>query len=317
MNIIETYVNEINSFMEKTSSEDIDDLFIRLCTKEEEFRKRLQSVGGGKKVYLKFVGHIEANNGGIKMARGYFRVRQNLLKSTVNVAIREVEPHLMYDIPINFRFCNFAMNNIDGSKEKLLPLFNEIKALRDEIISRHLYLSLNRAKVHKNVSYTMTLSMEELIQVSNEAMISAVDNFVINDTSSFHHMAIGYMISRLIAQGAEVSSATIGEHANKLLYRLRKLIHNEPRITTAEISSRLEVSEQEINDLLLSTIYKSLDEPVSDGSDKRHVDYLVAPSPTEEFERLETKNDIKVIKNNAGVLTLLERKVLRLKGIKI
>lgn len=328
--LVKVYIADINKALKDVSDEDILEVFKRLNEREQLFSKKLQSTAPGRKVYMAFIQKISKSQGGIKVAKSYFRARQDSYLDTVNRAIREVQPKLMYAVPINYRFCLFAIQTLESVKDEqdekrlqfvasLEKLFLEIKVLREEIINKHLYLSLHKAKVHKKSWAGGASEFEDLIQLANEALVVAVDKFVMDeDSSSFHGMAIGRIVSNLITNGSQTSSATVGEHAKKKLYQIRKMIQKHPNLQNREVAEALNIAEEEVNDLLASTSYKSLDDKLSDDSETRYIDTFVAPTTnTDGFEAVEDQEVKDVLHESFSVLSLIEKKVLRLKGIKI
>lgn len=325
--LVSMYLTDVRAALETIPDKDILDIFKKLHEKEQLFAKKLQFTAPGRKVYLAFIQMVIRSRGGIKSAKSYFRARQDSYLETVNKAIKDVQPKLMYPVPINYRFCQFAMRHLeeklDKSKsqylEQLNEIFDEIKLLRDEIINRHLFLSFHKAGVYKKSWAGGASEFEDLIQLANEALIVAVDKYVMNDdSSSFHMMAIGRIISSLINNGSQTSAATVGEHAKKKLYQIRKMAQNNPNLNNKQIAEALKIAEEEVNDLLASTSYKSLDDKVSDDSDTRCVDTFIAPSNNlDGFEAVENQQIKDILQNSYSVLSLIEKKVLRLKGIEI
>lgn len=325
--LVGVYLNDINSALKNISEEDILEVFKKLYEREQAFAKKLQSTAPGRKVYLAFIEKISRSQGGIKIAKSYFRARQDSYLNTVNKAIRDVQPQLMYPVPINYRFCLFAITTLSEKQtnkkqsfiDSLDKMFTEIKALREEIINKHLYLSFHKAGVYKKSLAGKASEFEDLIQLANEALVIAVDKYCIDDdSSSFHAMAIGRIIGNLIANGSQTSAATVGQHAQKKLYQIRKMIQKYPNMNTKEMSDILKIAEEDINDLMAATSYKSLDDKVSDDSDTRLIDTFVAPSENVDgFDAVEEQDTRDVLHESFSVLSLLEKKVLQLKGIKI
>lgn len=348
LNLIQSYLRDIDQALQNTKDEDILILFRELYEKEQSFAKRLRQTGYGKNVYRAFITKILNSRGGIKKAKSYFRARQNSFKGTINKAIKERNPELMYNVPVNYKFCLFSMealetkeavegkldaygnkvyrNKLDERgnkiyKDKKLPaLFEEIKKLRGEIISKHLYFSLNRAKIFKQTAYGYSTRFEDLIQMANEALIVAVDKYVIDDDSStFHVMAYGRILSNLIENGEETFAATVGPDGKKGLYQIRKLLQKNPNLSTAELANIMKVAEEEVADLIGSTSYQSLDNFVGDDSNTRLIEIFT----TEDNNRSNpqetlVKNDLlSVLSDSFDVLSVMEKKVLRLKGVKL
>jgi DNA-directed RNA polymerase specialized sigma subunit len=330
LNLIQAYLKDIDEALQDTKDEDILILFRELYEKEQIFAKRLRATGYGRGVYRAFITKILDSRGGIKIAKSYFRARQDSYIDTVNRAIRERDANLMYDVPVNYRFCSFAMETLeikskDGKgekvyKDKKLPsLFEEIKKLRDEIISKHLYFSLNRAKIFKQTAYGSSTQFEDLIQMANEALIIAVDKYVMDDdSSSFHVMAFGRILSNLIENGEDASAATVGSHGKKKLYQIRKLLQNNPNLSTLELANIMKVAEEEVTDLMGATTYQSLDNFVGDDTTTR----LVETFTTEDNDRnnqhdlIEKRDLLSVLSKSSDVLSVMEKKVLRLKGVR-
>ena len=88
-------------------------------------------------------------------------------------------------------------------------------------------------------------------------------------------MAIGRMISHMIAHGVIPSSAYIGQGAQKKLYQIRRLLQQVPDLTNQQLGDILGENEKNINDLIRATEYNSLDNSVGD-SDTRFGDLIAS-----------------------------------------
>lgn len=330
VNLVHTYIRELNEELKQVSKLDVADLFKKLCNLEVQFSKRLRSTAEGRKVYEKFVYKINRMKGGIKVAKPYFRERQDIFSETVNRAIRENKPDMMYDIPINYKFVRYAMENIttktdkEGNvikpSKKIIELYEDIKITREEIISKYLHLALNKAKVFSKSMYIGYSDFSDVLQLANEALVLAVDKYVVDEnSSSFHVMAIGRIIGHLIAYGASPSSATIGLHNQKKLYQIRKLMQKNPGIKNKEIAEVLKIAEKEIDELIEATKYSSLDQPVnSDMEDSSLGDYIPDQKGEQNNPHSNTEHSqlVGMLYSKMDQLSVIEQKILRLKGIK-
>jgi DNA-directed RNA polymerase specialized sigma subunit len=328
--LIKVYLREIQSEISKKKAEDILLTLNKLFQLEKDFAKRVQSTAAGRKVYFKFIKFINKGRGGIKAARSYFRSRQDTFKDTVNVAIRTNVPSLMYHIPINYNFCTYTLENIDKVNKDgktinievikdLSNTFSQIKALREEIITKHLYLSLSRAKVFSNNSYN-SQSFEDLIQIANIGLITSVDKYVLEtDTSNFHRVAIGFMMKSLINDGDDAGDVSIGADDRKKLYSIRRILSIFPDATTDYIAETLEIEESTVKDLLSATFKKSLDDFASEDKDIRIVDIFHNEDLQEmdQYDKVEDNDSKNKISHVLHSLSIFERKVLALKGVKI
>jgi DNA-directed RNA polymerase specialized sigma subunit len=320
--VIKQYIRDINSILDvivEKDSRDIIQIFNALIKKEEEFAKFLTSRGAGRKLYEEFTRHVIKSKGGINTGKTYFRLREIDAVATVNSSIKSHQLGKLYLAPINYNFCCFIMGKILGKYKDLDVMFKEICFLRDEIITRHLYLSLNQAKVFGSGSFTGN-SLEDLIQIANEALISAVDKYVINeDSSTFQQMAIGKMLAAMIEKGYVYSSAHFGPMAKKKIYNIRRVIQANPEFNTADISKVLGIAEEEIDALISASasMEVALDKPLKDIDNKKFSDIIADNDSAAGTNNFEEDDALKTMSNCFRKLTLLEQKVLRLKGVKI
>lgn len=327
--LIRTYLKDIKESIgrQKGKIEDILVLLQRLFSLEIQFAKKLRSSAPGRKIYFEFIKYINKAKGGIKIARTFFRARQEIFKDTVNVAIRTNSPTLMHEIPINFQFCQFAIENIErvnkAGKEvnkemikELSALFESIKALRDEITTKYLYLALGKAKVFGSTFKSM--EFEDLIQVANLGLVSAVDKYVHeSDLSAFHQVAIGKITAALITDGDNYSDVTIGLNDRKKLYTIRKFLQINSDATPEHIAESLEMDVEVVKDLIMATKRKSLDDFVGDDEEIRMVDIIHKEDQESPQDMVERKDVLSKIDKVYEQLTLLEKKVLILKGINL
>lgn len=320
VNLVHTYIRELNEELRGISKTDVADLFLKLCNLEVQFSKKLRSTAEGRKVYEKFVYKINRMKGGIKVAKPYFRERQDIFSETVNRAIRENKPDMMYAIPINYKFVRYAMENITKPSKKILELHEEIKTTREQIISKYLHLALNKAKVFSKSMYIGYADFSDVLQLANEALVLAVDKYVVDEnSSSFHVMAIGRIVGHLIAYGSAPSSATIGLHNQKKLYQIRKLMQKTPGINNKEMAEILKIAEKDIDELIEATKYSSLDQPVNADMEDSSLGDFVADQKCETnnpHSNTEHSQLVSMLYSKMDQLSIIEQKVLKLKGIK-
>jgi len=319
-NLVHIYIKELTQELKKVSAEDAEALFAKLIALEVAFSKKLKTTADGKKVYDRFIEKINHTKGGIKMARAYFREREENFTRTVGEAISKRKPQLMYDVPINYKFVKFAISALTRPHERLQGLSLKIKAAREEIINKYLYLALNRAKVFTKSSYKGYAEFGDVLQLANEALLLSVDKYVVDEkSSSFHVMAIGRMLSNLIANSFSPSSATIGLHNQKTLYKIKKLKQSQPDMNNRELAEVLNLTEKAVDDLMEATKYSSLDQPMNtDDAEELLGDYTA--DPNSEFvnphANTESNEMLNVLYSNLDKLSVIELKVLKLKGVK-
>lgn len=319
LTLIQKYVQDMNEAIEELELADpVEKQFAELYKLEKQFSKALRGVNGGKQVYHEFITFIRRHNHGLLAARPYFRLREDLYKDSVNYAIDHSQPKMLHDININFKFCKFAIETLDRADKKnanLSGLFERIKAAREKIITRYLLVAMTNAKRHKRASSTMDFS--DLVQNANEGLISAVDKYVMEEGgTAFHKVAIGLMVAYLINGNNLNLSVSIGPHAGKKLYRIKRILEKLPNATALEIAKIVESTEFEVAELMAASSYMSLDKEF-DGTDMRMVDTLARPadSTNDPYLMVEHSDLMESLKDFMSTLTLIERKVLTLKGV--
>jgi DNA-directed RNA polymerase sigma subunit (sigma70/sigma32) len=145
-----------------------------------------------------------------------------------------------------------------------------------------------------------------------------VDKYVHEtDVSSFHQVAIGKMTAALISDGDDYADVTIGPNDRKKLYTIRKFLQVNPDATAEYVAESLEMDLDLVRDLLMATKKKSLDEFVSDDNEVRAVDLTSYEDQEDPLEMVEKKDMLSKIDKVYEQLTLVEKKVLILKGINL
>ncbi|MCS7092617.1 MAG: hypothetical protein NZM26_04665 [Patescibacteria group bacterium] len=320
--LIQLYVKELNQALKESSGVDVDAEIRRLSDLERRFVKRLCAVAGRKKVYKDFVDFILKEKD-LRFARSYFRERENMYKDSINKAIRTRNYKALSDFNANYLFCLFSMNRLASKDQQLIEIFDQMKNLRESLVHKHLHYALNRAKSFSYMCYSSNaIELEDLIQIANEALVVAVDKYVPNEqASSFRVMAIGRMISNLIANSTQIFPVTLGKGSSRQLYQIKRLLEKIPSLSTQDISDIIGVVQEEVSFLLNATAVSRLDEPIqSDTEGKRTMfllDFLASDADefNDPFLALEKKDLLNKSLQMFHSLTVLEQKVLRLKGI--
>lgn len=328
INILKLYLRELDDEVSIEKSLDVNPIFKKIFKLEDQFSRTLRSFKEGRDVYRQFCHYILVEVADLREARTFFRERMSSFMPKVNKALSRSKMKEIYKLHVNYSFCAFAMRRIKNEEEltgsseitKLSKLMLEMKNLRDQIITHHLYLALNKAKVFHSKNRSSSLEFSDFIQCSNEALMVSVDKFVLDENEHhFHQVAMGRMISHLLTmQTAHYSAATLGSHGQKKLASLRKTLHEmNGNVKIPELSRVLHIAEQDISDLMNSTRYFSMDAPVSEDGGSLNSDVVdlqgegvLSPELMIENAQLGA-NMIEFYKT----LNILERKILVLKGV--
>lgn len=309
LNTMQKYIRDLNKSLSFNDS-DSDQLYDRILLLENQMIKLVKSTKLGKDVYMLFIKHILESDRGLINSRPYFRIRETNVKA-LNKAISNKDVEELLKFPINFQMCSFIIKNTKKHSGNMLELFENIKKLRDQLIQKFLPMSLIRAKSF-NKTLSSSYELEDLIQIANEAVITAVDKYVKNETSNFKQVVDLRICGHLINNGAHIGTTSIGAAAYKKLYKIKSLLGENPSLTTKQISDIIKVSESEVADLIAATIYMSLDAQIED-TNNRYIDQISYDSDSHDYvlEKSEMKHKIfKHIEN----LNILEKKILVLKS---
>lgn len=321
-NLIQTYIKELDLIFRDYSSADALVEIKQLIKLENKFRKQLCSTKEGRGVYKDLVVNTLQNNKLLPM-KVLFREKADQYKPVINPAVRGRKYAALYKLSINYNFCYYAVNNLAQKgivDEKLNNILESIKTLRDSIIKRYLLVALNRAKVH-NKKIGGIVDFEDLIQMANIGIISAVDKYVVSDESAtFHQYVIGWITGNLILSSMQTLPVTLWPTAARKLLQIKRLTDKTPGISPQQISVIAEITEEEVSRLLNVSNYKSLDEDINKSSDDYGSLTLLDLLPAEDDESngyaaIEQGDLTRKIAEGFKTLTIMEQKVLRLKGI--
>lgn len=321
-NLIQSYIKELNQALKDSSLSNTDQEISKLIELEAKFARKLRTVAGGKQIYKDFINYILIERD-LREARPFFRERENMYKDTINKAIKERKPEILHKMKVNYLFCAFAVERLQKKDAKLMSIYNEIKALRESLIHKHLHYALNRAKSF-NRGMSGAIDFGDLIQIANEALIVAVDKYVPDEqASAFHTMALGRMISHLISSGDQSLAVSLGSGASRKLYQIKRLLEKTPGLSTKEVADIVGMIEEEVSLLMNVTSTKSLDESLN-GEDSANdtpsitlLDFLpsVADENNDPYLIIEKRDLLVRAAEIFQTLTLLEQKALRLKGV--
>lgn len=322
INILQLYLKELAAEAQYSTNFDTNEKFKNLIKLEREFAKCLRSFKEGREVYRAFVHYINVESSDLREARGYFRERLSNFMPIVNKAISKANMKDMYRLPINFRFCAFAMKKLDGvkgpKKEKVDKIMADMVIIRNEVINQYLYMALNKAKVFSSKNKSGSVEFSDFISAANEGLLNAVDKYVLGPNSKFHQMAVGFMLSHLLTvQTSHSSAATLGTHGQKKLYSLKKALQKQTgNINVPELSEVLKIAEEDIADLINSTKYFSLDAPVNGYEDHLVSDFVDLDNGdfVSAYDIVEAKNLLLQISENIDKMTIIQKKILVLKG---
>lgn len=320
----------------------------RLMELENELRLALISHRWGPATYRAFIAFIRDERKNILDARPYFRDGKNVFTASISPALKARSEKDLYPYAFNFQFVCFIMKAREGKGlgwgPSITKLVEKIRKQRQEIVEMNLPLAISRARIfcrHRRAH----LAYMDLVQISCGALMDAVDKF----TPPFKKMFRGVIIGRITGDLIEENTKTMLHfypvdrrklyRANKALSRMngevvdfeelaikvnKKIKH---RFTSDDVEEVKDVDEahktdaMEIADLMSASSCLSLTPPQSadeDGAEKPSVEHWsVAPDDVRPDVQAEETEASGKVSDALAILSVFERKLLRLKGISL
>ena len=303
---------------------------------ERRFRKAIIRFGAGRQAYIKFVNLIKKERKNILDARPFFRERQEVFSGKITPAIKANKPEDLYVFDVNFIFIKFVIESWDEDiPPKVLQLYEKVKYARETLIINNLPLAINRAKLFFKKTPKAHLEYMDMIQIASDGLIIAVDKYCGPYTKVFRSVGIGRMTGNMIDSYSD-TVIHIYPSLKRILYKANSISNREKITDLHDLYNKVQesfkedvkngkskpkhVSEQEFVDLMsASTVISSTVETeigtVVDMCDMLSEDfYHIIPS-TEEI--VEQKQAMDTMSDEIRELTMMEKKVLKMKGVSI
>jgi RNA polymerase sigma factor (sigma-70 family) len=175
-----------------------------LVALENEFRHTLIAHSRGNYVFRRFVKFICEERRNILAARPYFRERQDVFTKEISKALKKRNERSLYHFHVNYQFILFTMRVVAWKpRSRITILFEQISALRQELVETNMPLALNRARMFFSKTPPSHLTHMDFVQISCEGLMSAVDKYVLPFSSNFRAVAIGRMLGNFIENYSE------------------------------------------------------------------------------------------------------------------
>jgi len=229
----------------------------------------------------------------------------------------------------------------NGSGKALPPrankYYNELLESRRILIENNLPLAINRAKIFYNKTPKSHLNLLDLIDICVYGLIVGVDKYADDYKKVWCSVGIGRMVGFMIEEYSK-SFIRMYPSDKKILYRANALrgrlkIENIVELTEAVNESfekdkaegrsapKLPISEIHIRTLMNSSNYVSADaksgENEGDGEDEGGNIYDYTAHPEEVEDIVEKRDTMKKVKEGFVTLEVIEKKIIRLKGVEL
>jgi DNA-directed RNA polymerase specialized sigma subunit len=296
-----------------------------LIALEEKFRQTLIDHYWGPSVYRMFVRYIRDDRKSILAARPYFRELQPTFAREISEALKARYAVGLYRFRLNYQFMRFVMAAKPwGQKSELVKLAEQIEKLRSEIVETNIPLAISRARIFWSRTQKSVLTYMDLVQIASEGLMAAVDKFVPPFRTVFRSVAIGRMTGNMIESYSETMIHFYPADARRI-YRAHKLLgRNLDSVIDYEVlaekvnenaDEKHRVTSDELANLLAAASCVSMDSSSGDDDTVEVVSRFAAPESTRPDVQVEKADSMSHLYTACAKLSILEQKLLRLKGV--
>ena len=314
---------------------------IRLLELERHFRDTLNADEDGPKIYFKFIRSIVHDRGNILTARPYFRERQKRFSFYISPALKAEDTKELAKYAINYQFVSFVMKHAeDRLKDILAPIVKDIKFLRNQMVEMNMPLVINRARVFYSRTPRSHLTYMDLVLIGATGFLHGIDKYTPDETGivipkQFRSTVIGVM-GGLFIENYNQTVLHFYPQDRRKLYRANKIIGKHgPLIDFQDIADAVNIdpvdmigkdfiknptNADEIAEILAAASTVSANSLTPNDSDETRriepITNFAAPDSCRPDTQMEERNDTKVMVEAMTGLSIFERKLLRLKGIR-
>jgi DNA-directed RNA polymerase specialized sigma subunit len=236
----------------------LNDLYSREC----QFRDILGKSRVGNETYSAFVKFIMEEQGNSLKSRIYFRERQNVFSSKVAKALKGNDIEAIKKFKINYQFCRWVINRKNPKLPKsLTKLYDKIVELRKNVCEQSLPSAIHKSKIfYYGVSHSQ-LSYMDMIQLSTEGLLTAIDKFELPYQDNFGNVVYGRMTLQ-VADAHNDTMLKIPANDRRILQRVkraRQKFTDDADILKFVKESFPSASVEQINQVLSAELPSALD----------------------------------------------------------
>lgn len=316
----------------------------KLYKLEKSFRKRILYYQQALKLYQDFIDFIKNEKGNILTAQPYFRESGQVFRKKISNAIKKEDVKKLSKFDINAMMVSFIRDNWEGNfPSKIEDIYLELMDVRRQLIENNLPLAINEAKKFYRKTPKGRLTLLDFIDISTYGLVTGIDKFVGKYTTGWRGVCIGRMTGFMIEEYNKTfirmypSDKKILYRANALKYRMK--IENMPELVKAvnesfaedkkngKASPKDQVTEHQLITLMNSSHYWSADtkppttvKTLPEHQNEHMLQTIYELEPTDipdPEESLIQKDLLGKIMIASRDLNVLEKKVIRLKGVDI
>lgn len=300
---------------------------------ETKFRRALIKHAWGPGVYKSFVAYICDERKNILAARPFFRERQGVFTSKISKALKKRQAKGLYSFRFNYEFVLFVMRSRKWHpSSEIAQLAKQIQDQRWALVEMNMPLAISRARIFWSRTPKAQLSYMDLVQITALGLMSGIDKFCLPYSQAFRSTVIGRMVGNLIEQYSETLVHFFPVDKRKI-YRANKVIskfgenpdfEKLAAIVNLDVDKPHRTNAAELAQLMAASSTVSADTPIS-GSDNdpgespnSMLDGFAADEEAFNPEhQAEQKEAFSAIANAIPQLSMIEQKVLRLRGVSL
>jgi len=296
----------------------------RMMELEEVFRKNINSYKQSDKIYQKFLMHIKIERGNILTARPYFREDSKTFGKKISPAFKEEDIEEIKKFHINYKFMVFVNENWRGTLPKIArKAWDEHQHVRQKIVENSMPLAINLAMKFFKAVPESHVDLMDMINASVSGLCIGVDKWVGPFRTVFRSVCIGRMKSNIM----DIYNQTFLHYYpsdKKIIYKAnilksREKIEDSDLLLEAinhylkEGGDKRKLKMHELSNLLNGSGVSSVETEVGE---EGYTAYDTFIDESEDLEERVTRIDsLRNIVLACQELTLLEKKIIKLKGV--
>jgi DNA-directed RNA polymerase specialized sigma subunit len=308
----------------------------RLVSLETKFRNDISKYSKSNEVYAKFIMYVKEDLGNILSAQSYFREMSKVFNKHISPAIKENNVQELMKYGANYQLIKFIVDNWEGElPARAQKYYIDMVETRRILIENNLPLAINRAKIFYKKTPRSHLALLDLIDICVYGLIVGVDKFSGEEYKNWAGVGIGRMVGFMIEEYSK-SFIRLFPSDKKILYRANALKHRmkienitdlveavnesfEKDKAEGRAAPKLPITEVQIRTLMNSSNYVSAEVKMNDGEEDGDgasiYDYTAHPDSVE--EQVENKDMMEKVLVASDGLELIEKKIIRLKGVEL
>lgn len=310
----------------------------KVMSLERSFLNVLKRYARTQEVYGMFIKFIVDDLGNILSARPYFRESQKEFTRDVTPAITQKNPKRLMDFHANYMLIHFIVENWGEPLPAPAQLvYDKFLDARRILIENNIPLAINRAKLFYRKVPRGNLSLLDFVDICIHGLISGIDKYQGEYRPVWRSVCIGRMVGYMIEEYSN-SLLRMFPTDKKILYRVNsirfKMKTADINVITAAVNEsfkadalegkhipKLPISSTYIMELINSSVQISAD--VNNDSDEYgeeeglNVYDLAHTDEDIVADTVEKKDLMQKVTSASSSLVLIERKVIRLKGVNL